>query len=217
MDADGRFLAVLAASLVLVGAPVALFGQGGGQDTVEEAKHEVGCRLAHQILTKGQPAVNREWALGVISACPGLADVLPHLWRDPPTEERELEKLFQLSRRVSDGDVFAAALEVASSPSRSSTPRIAALGVLASYLRPELILDFDGLEPLEEFGPIEWNNVWGLGADLSPQEQGDPLPCDYETTTRQLVHQLSQRAEDAKVRAAAWWLVTLRGLGTSTG
>lgn len=93
-----------------------------------------------------------------------------------PTEARELEKLFQLSRRLRDGDVFAAALEVTSSPSRPSLPRITALGVLASHLRPKLILDFDGLEPLEGFGPIEWNNAWGLGADLSPQQEGDPLP-----------------------------------------
>lgn len=183
-------------------------------DTASRAKLRADCRLAKQILTKGQPAVKRDWALGVISACSGLADVLPHLWRDPPNEERELEKLFQLSRRVRDGDVFTAAFEVASSSSRPSLSRIAALGVLGSYLRPGLTLDLGDLRVLEDFGPIEWGNVWGRGLDLPPQEEADPLPEDYEAATRQLVQRLSETEDDAKVRAAAWWLVQFKGLGT---
>lgn len=199
-----RQMAMAAAMTVLVSAGDM---EAQAADTAHRAKLRADCRLAEQILTEGQPAVKRDWALGVIGACPGLADVLAQLWRDPPTDEQELEKLFSLSREVRDCDVFTAVREVASSPSRPSLSRIAALAVLGSYLRPTLILDFDGLQPREDIGPIGWSSVWGRGSDLPPQEEGDPLPDDFEETTRQLVEQLSESEEDSKVRAAAWWLV----------
>lgn len=51
-----------------------------GADTADRAKLRAGCRLVHQVLTTGQRAVKRDWALGIIGSCPRLADGLPSLW-----------------------------------------------------------------------------------------------------------------------------------------
>lgn len=181
-------------------------GFAQGNETSAEAKHRADCRLAEQILTLGQPANKRDWALRIIGTCPQMADVLPDLWEEPPSGEAELERLFSLSRKVRDRGIYEAALRLVEDPTRSSNVRITALGVLGAYIDSDLVVDLSGLTRVEGIDGIEWNKPWGWGGDLGPQEQGDPLPPDHESTTLALIERLSEQAEDAKLCAAAWWL-----------
>lgn len=203
----------LLSAALLLGLGV-VTGRAVAQETRDELLAELreDCGEATRILTEERAPEKRSWALRIISACPQRSDVLVRLWRDPPEGERELSQLYWVSRGVRDGDIFEAAFEVASSPSRPPLPRITALGVLASYVEPDLTLHLDGLEPVEGMGPIEWNNVWGWGADLSLQEVETPLPEDFGVRTLELVRRLKE-ADDSRVRAAVWWLLTSGGRG----
>lgn len=167
--------------------------------------------LAAQVLIDGQPAVKRDWAFRYIGSCP-QQQVVVAMWQDPPVETEELDRLFELSRKVKDRRIFRRAAEVAEDPAARSELRVTALGVLGSYLHPDLVMRLSDLERRPEVGGIRWANIFGVGGDLEDQETVRPLPDDAERRICDLVRHLAREAEDDLVRAQAWHLATRIGI-----
>lgn len=192
---------------------ISCVGALSAQTNPGDVKHRNDCRLAEQILTHGQPAVKRIWALKVIGTCAEGVSVLPQVWGDPPAEDAELQQLYHASARSGDARVFEAAFTVAADPGVPAQARVAALGVVVSSVQPELTLYLEDRSPLVGVPPREWNDLWGT-VDHPVQLAGEvPLPVDAESRAVALVQELAASAGDSLVRDAAWWLVNLHGFG----
>lgn len=202
--------------VVVVGLSLALpvAGQEERANPVQ-VKHRNNCRLAAQILLEGQPAVKRDWALAYIGSCPQQQQVAVEMWKAPPGERSELDRLFELSRKFKDERIFRRAVELAEDPAVDREVRVTALGVLGSYLDPNLVMRLSDLERRRELAGIRWANIFGVGGDLEAQETGRPLPTDADERIRSLVRNLAREAEDDLVRAQAWHLATRLGIEVS--
>lgn len=177
-----------------------------------QVKHRNNCRLAAQVLLHGQPAVKRDWALRYIGSCPQQQQVVVDMWQDPPAETEELDRLFELSRKVKDERIFRRAVEVAEDPTEHSELRVTALAVLGSYLHSDLVMQLSDLERRPELEGIRWANIFGVGGDLEGQKTVRPLPDDAGQRICELVRRLAREAEDDLVRAQAWHLATRVGI-----
>lgn len=91
-------------------------------DTASRVRLRAECRLAHQVLTKGQPAVKREWALRYIGSCAQQQEVVLEMWKEPPVAQEELSRLFELSRKIRDRRIFRRAAKIADDVSCRQTP-----------------------------------------------------------------------------------------------
>lgn len=190
-------------------------GCASAQEDPGEVLHRNDCRLAHQILSRGQPDVKRGWALEVIGTCPGQAQqALVATWASPPLDEAELQRLYQASARILDGEVFAAAVRAAEDPTLPALVRLAGLGAAVTLVRPELRLDLENRRPVEGLEPLMWDDLWGT-IDEPVQVDGDtPLPTSAEAMVQDLAQRLSGEGEERLLRDAAWWLFNLHGFGT---
>lgn len=132
---------------------VALFGAADEaraqavRDTAVERKHQDDCRLAHQVLTTGQPAVKRDWALGVIGTCgeegaEAIAAVL-RLHRSATRRTEELDALVYQASTLIAQEIFSTALDIAADPSAGRIARIEALRIIASQAEPRTFVGFE--------------------------------------------------------------------------
>jgi hypothetical protein len=134
------------------------------------------CRLAFQVLTKGEPANHSAWALGVIPRCgpvAGRAVVwrLQNLTSGPGTADLvALDRLIGTVWGLRDAELFNGALAVARDPAQSDRARVQALRVLFGVMRPETYLSYDAL----------WTRS---GDEVTTMDQevrgGLPLPANY--------------------------------------
>lgn len=209
-----RFSSLVISAIVLHAVSASAWGQRPprGQDP-GDVRHRDDCRHAAQILTDGGPAVERPWALDIIRTCAGADSVIPAVWSDPTEGEDELMLLFHASRDVRDGRIYEAADDVASDPSRPVPLRLVALGVLGSYLKPNLAMRLDHLRRLEGWPDVEWRSIWGT---MDHDEQIDgavPLPADAEAQISELIRSLADSDPARQVRDQATWLIELYGVG----
>lgn len=179
------------------------------QDPVEVQRRN-NCRLAEQILTLGQPANKRAWALHRIGSCPQAVDVLPALWASPPTGEGEIQQLYYASLHAKDPAVFDIALGVARDPAAPDLVRLAAFGTVVSYIRPSLILSLTDRAPFEGIPSVEWHVPWGTLSHPVHTEGEVNLPAGAAEAMLSLVQDL-RADEDAPslLRDAAFWLPEL--------
>ena len=127
-----------------------------------EIQHRNDCRLADQVLTLGQPANRQEWALQYIGSCGEEGgDVILGLWNSPPSSDSELQALYYASIHVADERIFDVAFTVAQDLAAPAPLRLAALGTLVTYVRPDMGLNLDGRSRLEGVPPLQWSSVWG--------------------------------------------------------
>jgi hypothetical protein len=107
--------------------------------------HRNDCRLAAQVLTKGEPANKTEWARGLIVSCnEELPATLTTALRNARTSS-DLSELGALRRGalyVRDADFFDAALDVAGDRSASVRARAASVLIAAMQLRERITFDF---------------------------------------------------------------------------
>jgi hypothetical protein len=197
---------------LLVAWPLSAQEEGEERANPVQVKHRNNCRLAAQVLLKGQPAVKRDWALRYIGSCAQQQEVVLEMWKEPPVAQEELSRLFELSRKIRDRRIFRRAAKIADDVSADSDLRITALGVLGSYLDSNLVMELSDLERREEVAGIRWSNIFGVGGDLESQETVRPLPADAEARIRTLVRRLARQADDDVVRAQAWHLATRVGI-----
>lgn len=211
MAARIEALGVVWIALLAIGASgtVAQAVDGGVPSRLVRDVAETDCRLAAQVLTHGEPAGKRDWALDIIQSCPQAKDVIPRLWSDVPTDDEEIEGLFHLSRQVRDGRIYEAAYSIATDPARQPLLRVVALGVLGSYVVPDLYMHLP-LEPVTGSEPLRYNNIWSRIDHWSQRDGSVPFPADAEERIHSLVADLAdpEKADtrEPELFAAACWL-----------
>lgn len=113
----------LALAICMVGAwPLS------AQQAPGAVKHRNDCRLAEQVLTHGQPANNRAWALRVISNCGPLGGeavaTLLHDYKYATERTQEYEEIVLLATRLTDRSIYEAAMELSRDPEATNLARI---------------------------------------------------------------------------------------------
>jgi hypothetical protein len=181
-------------------------------------QHRNDCRLAEQILTQGQPAGKRSWALEIIGSCPEAEALLVSLWSALPVDEQETEALYHLSVQAKTPAAFYEGLTAARNPGAPALVRLAGLGTAVTYVHPDVILYLAERRPLEGLPPLEWDNVWGR-LDHPLHGAGDvALPPGARDEVEDLVSALRDDPDvDSLLRDAAFWLSDLLGHGDPLG
>jgi hypothetical protein len=162
-------------------------------------------------LTLGQPANRGEWALQYIGSCAEEGgDVILGLWNSPPSSDPELQALYYASIHVADERVFDVALSVGQDPGAPAPLRLAALGTLVTYVRPDMVLSLEGRSRLEGVPPLRWSNVWGTIDHPEFAEGEVSLPPDAYVRTLELVQEFAGDGDaPALLRDSAYWLLGL--------
>jgi hypothetical protein len=170
-------------------------GALAAQDADEH--HRNACRLAEQVLTLGQPANRREWALQTVPACGasgGRVLAAQLLARGGDTDASALEAMVFATSRMTDASLFRAGLELGADPSAAQAARAAGWRVAlyqlvpGSYARPE---------PAGEDGEPTATGAFMTAAPMA----GAPLPADAPAQAREAVLR-SQAGAPAAVRDA---------------
>lgn len=177
----------------------------------DSVKHRNDCRLAEQVLSTGHPEPHREWALRIVVSCgPEAADAVSKLWKSPPSDTATLTKLFLASSQFRDARIYDAALGVVTDPSRPDLVRLTALGVLASFAQPGVVLHLDDLTKVSP-GIVSWQNPFGRMSHSLAEEGVVPLQADVSARVNRLVHELASAPAGTLLRDSAFHLKYLLG------
>lgn len=183
-------------ALVCTVLPTVLYGQADP----DSVKLRNDCRLADQVLTTGNPAPHREWALGVIWLCPRAGSTLSNALRTATatTDTSYLDALTAPAIELRDGDLFSAAMSVAGNPSASVPARVFAIRTLIYTARPGGSVDYDRLVADDP------RVCLGSSSPHSSVRSGTPLPSDYVEQMRALANRTFRDGTQPKsVRQAA--------------
>lgn len=180
---------LMAAALVSRAGTGAAQGNSGKEDYANE-QHRNDCRLAHQVLTLGQPADRTDWALEIAPTCPALggealaAVLLAH--RGDETAGPELEVVVDASLRLRDGALFGAGLQLADDPGAGRAARIAGWQVVHAQLT--------GVYPAStgDGGDVAQASSTLLTVPVLP---GAPLPADRITLAREAATRAAASAD----------------------
>lgn len=168
----------------LIPSATSLQGQQAN-DTSDEARHRAECRLAHQVLTKGQPADKRGWALEKIVTCEdrggeALAAELDR-FRHVGARSEELEAVVRATDLFVDQAIAQTALSIATDPSAGDIARIQAIRVLSFQMNPGTHA------PLEAFTEPRSSTVF---------ISSSAVPIEGDRLTKNLVLQIRDRLEE---------------------
>lgn len=193
----------LAAALVLSeGMP--LHAQNPVSDSVQLRNS---CRLAAQVIKRGQPANKRGWALQILPMCGATASnvITTRLRQRRGVEGNspELDELAYLTTIFKDAGVFSTALEIAADRGAGTAARVQAIRIAYFQLNPGTS------EPFEAFARDQ-TFVYGSNPD-APMIVGQPLPSNaavVAAAVATLIRQDSSAPEP--VRLAARWIMRAR-------
>ena len=132
------------------------------------------------------------------------------MWNSPPTSDSELQALYYASVHVADERVFGVALTVVRAPAAFAPLRLAALGTLVTYVRPDIVLNLDGRSRFEWMPPLQWWDVWAT-IDHTMLVEGDvSLPPGTYVRVLVLVQEFAEDGDaPALLRDSAFWLLGL--------
>jgi hypothetical protein len=170
------------------------------------------CRLAVQVLTRGQPADKREWALGTISRCDESGPpVLARMWREVAADSASLSYAIYRSVSMRDRRVYGVVSAVARDRTLPALKRAAALHLLGRWARPGLGLPYKqffvpGYEPAEMYGGTSAVALRYIDHD-SQDEGAEPLPATLKAEVIGLARDIAANDRDYRVKAAAALLV----------
>ena len=167
-----------------------------------DARHRADCRLAGQVLTTGQPATHRAWALEMIDQCQDTGPaVLATLWSNAPSVAATLDSLTVPSVRLWDQRLFNALVTVAKSRGAADLKRVAALIVLATYAEPYSGMS---LQELTDPRPDSSRAVRLVAVDYRPKTVGaQPLANTAPADVRRLLQELAASEPESVVGTAA--------------
>ncbi len=165
----------------------------------QEVQRRTDCRLAHQVLTLGQPADRWEWALQLTSSCGALGgEALAHQLRQHSSVTApggELEKVVVSTAGFRDHHVFSTALAIATDPSAATVARVQSVRVLYFQLNPS------NWDPYESFLPDTYTAY--MPTTQKPS-QGEPYKVDPAQTVLRAMEALLARADTQEpLRTAA--------------
>ena len=188
-------LLVLAASL---GVPARLLAQADP----DSVRHRNDCRLAAQVVTLGQPAIRRTWALRTLPTCGAVGGrAIAEALRAASTAQRweqGLEDIVMLSSVLHDAQIFSAAADIAANPGAGKAARIQAIRVL--YFQ----IGRGRTDPYESFLAEASDGPTYVPVSDYPFAIGEPLPRDAGTRAARVASTiLSQPGLDPDICAAA--------------
>lgn len=161
------------------------------------AWHQADCRLAAQVLTLGQPANKRDWAVRFARSCGSVGgEAIGRALREHRTDvhtNEELELLVTSTSALIDAAIFEAALDVAGDPDAGVVARVQAVRAIYFQLHP------GRLDPYESFLPGHEEAYFPLSHH---EEHGTPLPPDAHERAAVLAELLRSDA-DERIRSAA--------------
>ena len=129
-----RALALLAS--VIAAIPADARAQGGDANPVA-VKHRNDCRLAAQVLTRGEPHTRRDWARDYISSCPEEGPpAIAQEWRAVPADTAAVLQLMRASTAIHDARIYEQLRAVVADRSRPDVIRVGAMHVLDNYVNP---------------------------------------------------------------------------------
>lgn len=200
MNAEQMMYSSSRLSVALVLALLVIPSTSSAQDVRDSVKHRNDCRLAAQILTRGQPAIRMPWALRIVPDCGATGgDAVAEVIRASPrggVSETKLESVVMVASVLEDAGIFSAALEAAGDGAGDKAARIQALRVLFYQLCTGRI------DPYESF--LSTNETVYIPIADYPRTVGRPLPADAVAQAATLARQLiTNHAIDSDVRAAA--------------
>jgi hypothetical protein len=158
------------------------------------------CRLAAQVISTGNPAPRKDWALAVIRTCreggAALARAISRARTNPDTAA--LNALTAPTVQLRDGAVFATALEIAGDRSASVEARVFAIRTLIWSMYPGGGINYPDLSGGS-------HRCLGYGPSLHTEvTQGAALPRDYVARAKSLARTLTENVTEAvPVRRAA--------------
>lgn len=201
--------------LWIIAAVAALLGTGThsavGQELEYRQKRERedvqlrnDCRLAVQVLTHGQPANKREWALWQISGCDESGPpVLARMWREVAADSASVDEAIYRSVRLRDRRVYDVVSGIARDRSVPALKRAAALHLLGRWAQEGLSLHFEQFF-IPEFESVEKNGVIQQGISDDTQLEGaEPLPTTIKPDVQRLARDLAATDPSYRLRATA--------------
>lgn len=201
--------------LCMIAAVTVLLGTGArsavGQEPEYRQKRERedvqlrnDCRLAVQVLTHGQPANKRVWALWRISGCDESGPpVLARMWREVAADSASVDEAIYRSVRLRDRRVYDVVSAIARDRSVPALKRAAALHLLGRWAQEGLSLHFEqffapGFESVEKNGVIHQ----GISDDTR-FEGAEPLPAAIKADVQRLARDVAATDPSYRLRAAA--------------
>lgn len=192
-----RVLCLAVCAIALGALPVHAQHTGGSAqpDTVHLRN---ACRLAAQVLERGQPANRHEWALSRIAGCGAeggraLAASLARV-RSATSRTQEMELLVGAALGFLDRSVYTTAVDIARDPSAGEVARVQAFRILLSQVRPSSPPTY---EELAAGVPGEVMYDWHPTA-------GEPLPQDFRAEVAATGTSVLAQNPPAAVREAAY-------------
>lgn len=170
------------------------------------------CRLAVQVLSAGQPATKREWALDTINLCDESGPpVLARMWRESGADSASVDEVIYRSVYLRDRRVYDVVSAIASDRSVLGLKRAAALHLLGRWAEPGFSLEFGaffapGYEPAEWHGGRSAVNPSFISHDTQ-YEGAEPLPATIKSEVVGLSREIAAHDPDFRVRATAEQLV----------
>ncbi len=168
------------------------------------------CRLAVQVLTQGQPANKRDWALDTIDRCDESGPpVLARMWREVAPDSAPVGHMIYRSVYMRDRRVYEVVSALARDRSVPALKRAAALHLLGRWAQPGLSLHF-GQFFAPGFESVEKNGIIYRGISHDTQYEGaEPLPATIKADVQRLAHDLAATEPNYRLRAAAKMLASL--------
>ena len=125
--------------------PVA--GCASAQANPDSVKHRNDCRLATQVLTHGQPANRRSWAISFVRDCrdsESKAAILTALAAARQTTDLSpTVGIIMIARDVQDGDFFESIVATAGDRSASTVSRVASFMAFVEIVNPTASADYE--------------------------------------------------------------------------
>lgn len=197
--------------LSLAGA--ALLSSPARAQDPDAVQHRNECRLAIQVLTHGQPANKRDWALDQVTTCGAaggqtLARELTRL-RAARGNTREFERVVAALAGLQDGAIFRSALSLAADGSAGSAARVNAIRTIFHQLVPSSFVEYDQVvRPEGDDSPALLPAFSSEGVPI-----GAPLPADRSQLAEATLRQVGEdERSPPEVRAAARWVLPLAAL-----
>jgi hypothetical protein len=200
---------------ILMMATVALLGMVASPAVAQEPEYRQkreredvqlrnDCGLAMQVLTHGQPANKREWALWRISGCDDSGPpVLARMWREVAADSASVDEAIYRSVRLRDRRVYDVVSAIARDRFVPALKRAAALHLLGRWAQEGLSLHFEQFFA-PGFESVEKNGVIHSGiSDDTRFEGAEPLPATLKADVQRLARDVAATDPSYRLRAAA--------------
>jgi hypothetical protein len=175
-----------------------------------DVRHRNNCRLAQQVLTLGQPAGKREWALETIRDCgPVGAETAAHqiLAGAAASDSSAVRRTVRLSSYFVHPAIFEAAAQLALEPRFDAAIRIHGIRALFMQVRPNLWVSYD--EIIQPPFTATSSRIVGVSSNQPTVEAGALADDAYLRAVDIGLAIIDDQANARELRNAAYYLAVM--------